>query len=91
MTGKALISCINVAHTKYESNSMDWQRVVESGWCLLTRQDMERFKQMCEDGLLGLSDYGIFKDWLAIDRSMDGYPRIKDGLALEGEVQKIED
>jgi hypothetical protein len=54
-TGNALINCINAAHTKYESNAMDWQRVIEIGWRLLTRPDMERFKQMCEDGLLGPS------------------------------------
>jgi hypothetical protein len=67
---------------------MDWQRVIEIGWHLLTRPDMERFKQMCEDGLLGPSNYGIFEDWLAINRSRDGYLRIKDGLVLEGEVQE---
>ncbi len=70
---------------------MDWQRVVEIGWHLLTRPDKERFKQMCEDGLLGQSDYGIFEDWSAIDRLRDGYLRIKDGLVLEGEVQEMED
>jgi hypothetical protein len=52
---------------------------------------MERFKQMCEDGLLGPSDYGIFEDWSTIDRSKDGYLRIKDGLVSEGEVQKMKD
>jgi hypothetical protein len=71
-TGNALINCINVAHTKYESNVMDWQWVIEIGWHLLARPDMERFKQMCEDGLLGPSNYGIFEDWLVIDRSRDG-------------------
>jgi hypothetical protein len=45
-TGNAFINCINAAHTKYESNAMDWQWVVEIGWCLLTRLDMERLKQM---------------------------------------------
>ncbi len=52
---------------------------------------MERFKEMCEDGLLGLGDYGLFKDWLAIDRSRDAYIHIRDGLVLEGEVQEMED
>jgi hypothetical protein len=28
---------------------------------------------------------------LAIDRSRDGYLRIKDGLVLEGEIQEMED
>ena len=78
-TGNALINCINAVYTKHESNVMDWQRDVEIGWRLLTRQDMERFKQMCEDGLLGPSNYGIFKDWLAINRSRDGYLRIRTG------------
>jgi hypothetical protein len=90
-TGNALINCIHSAHTKYESNMMDWQMVIETGWCLLTRADMERFEQMCDDGLLGPSDYGIFEDWLAIDRSRDGYLHIKDGLATEGEIQEMED
>ncbi len=70
---------------------MDWQQVVEIGWRLLTRQDMEKFEQMCEDGLLGPRDYGIFEDWLAINRSRDGYLCIKDGLVLEGVVQEMED
>ncbi len=39
-------------------------------WHLLSRVDMGRFEQMCEDGLLGTSNYGIFEDWLAIDWSM---------------------
>jgi hypothetical protein len=90
-TGNALISCINAAHTKYELNAMDWQWVVEIGWRLLTRQDIKRFGQMCEDGLLGPRDYGIFEDWLAINRSRDGYLRIKDRVVLEGSVQEMED
>jgi hypothetical protein len=28
---------------------MNWQRVIEIGWHLLTKADMERFEQMCED------------------------------------------
>jgi hypothetical protein len=88
--GNALISCINAAHEKYESNAMEWQWVVEIGWCLLTRQNMERYEQMCEDGLLGGSNYVIFEDWLAIERSRDEPLRIKDGLVLEVEAQEIE-
>ncbi len=79
-TGNALISCIHEAHTKYESNLLDWQRVVEIGWHLLTKQDMGRFEEMCKEGLLG------FEDWLAIDGSREAYIRIRDGLVLEGEI-----
>jgi hypothetical protein len=50
--GNALINCIHAAHEKYESYAMDWQWVVEIDWRLLTKQDIERFKQMCEDQLL---------------------------------------
>ncbi len=87
--GNAVISCIHAAHTKYESIPLDWQRVVEIGYCLFMRQDMERFQEMCEDGLLGPGDYGIFENWLAIDRSRDGYIRIRNGLVLEGEIQEM--
>jgi hypothetical protein len=52
---------------------------------------MGRFKEMCDDGLLGLGDHGIFKDWLAIDRSRNGYIRIRDGLVSEREVEEVED
>ncbi len=90
-TGNALISRINAAHTKYELNLLDWQRVIGISWCLLTRQDMERFEEMCEDGLLGLGDYVIFENWSAIDRSRDGYLHIKDGLVSKEEVQEMED
>jgi hypothetical protein len=90
-TGNAVISCIHVAHMKYESNLLDWQRVVESGYRLFTRQDMVRFQEMCKDGLLGPGDYGIFEDWSDIDRSRDGYIRIRDGLVLEGEIQEMND
>jgi hypothetical protein len=89
--GNAVISCICAAHKKYESNPVDWQRVVEIGWCLLTKQDMERFEEMCEDGLLGPGDYGLFEDWSDINRSRDGYIRIRDGLILVGDVQEIND
>jgi hypothetical protein len=88
-TGNALISCINAVHTKYESNLLDRQRAVEIGYRLFMRQDMERFQEMCKDGLLGQGDYGIFEDWLAIDRLRDGYIRIMDGLVLEGEIQEM--
>ncbi len=88
-TGNAVISCIHAAHTKYESNQLYWQQVVEIGYCLFMRQDMERFQEMCEDGLLGQADYGIFEDWSAIDRSRDGYIHIRDGLVLEGEIQEM--
>jgi hypothetical protein len=90
-TGNAVISCIHAAHTKYESNPLDWQRVVEIGYRLFTRKDMERFQEMCKDGLLGPGDYGIFEDWSAIVRSQDGYIRIRDGLVLEGEIQEMND
>jgi hypothetical protein len=89
--GNAVISCIHAAQTKYESNPLDWQRVVEIGWHLLTRQDMERFQEMCKDGLLRPGDYGIFEDWSAIDRLRDGYVCIREGLVSEGEVQEIDD
>jgi hypothetical protein len=85
-----LIKCINAAHKKYESNAMDWQMVIEIGWRPITRADMERFEQICEDGLLGPSDYGNFEE-STIDRSRDGYLCIKDGLVLEGEIQEMED
>jgi hypothetical protein len=87
--GNAIISCICTAHTKYESKLLDWQQVVEIGYRLFTRRDMIRFQEMCKDGLLGPGDYGIFKDWLDIDRSQDGYIRIRDGLVLEGEIQEM--
>ncbi len=79
-----------MAHTKYESNLLDLQWVVEIGWCLLTRQDMERFQEMYKDGFLGPGDYGIFKDWWAINRLRDGYVRIRDGLVSEGEVLEMD-
>jgi hypothetical protein len=84
-TGNAVISCIHAAHMKYELNPLDWQQVVEIGYCLFTRQDMERFQEMCKDGLLGPGDYGIFKDWTAIVRSQDEYI-CRDGLILEGKI-----
>jgi hypothetical protein len=55
------------------------------------KQDMERFEELCKDGLLGPRDYGFFEDWLAIDRWRDAYIRILDGLVLEGEVQEMDD
>jgi hypothetical protein len=88
-TGNAVISCIHVAHTIYESNLLDWQRVVEISYCLFTRQDMARIQEMCKDGLLGLGDHGIFEDWSAIDGSRDGYIRIRDGLVSEGKIQEM--
>ncbi len=89
--GNSVISFICAAHTKYESNPVDWQRVVEIGWRLLTKQDMERFEEMCKDGLLGPGDYGLFEDWSDINRSRDGYIRIRDGLILVGEIQEMND
>jgi hypothetical protein len=89
--GNAVISCICAAHMKYESNLIDWQRVVEISYRLFTRRDMVRFQEMCEDGLLGAGDYGIFKDWSDIVRLQDGYIRIRDGLVLEGEIQEMND
>jgi hypothetical protein len=84
-----VISCIHTAHTTYELNLLHWQQVVEIGYCLFTRQDMVRFQEMCEDGLLGPGDYGIFEDWLGINKSRDWYIRIRDGLVLEGEIQEM--
>jgi hypothetical protein len=52
---------------------------------------MERFEEMCKDGLLGLGDYGLFKDWSAIDRSRDAYIRIRDGLVSEGWIIFLDD
>jgi hypothetical protein len=80
-----------VAHKKYELNPLDWQQVIEIGWRLLTKQDMVRFQEMCDDGLLGPGDYGLFEDWSVIVRSRDGYIHIRDGLVSEGEVQGMDD
>jgi hypothetical protein len=87
--GNAVISCIDAAHTKYESNLLDWQRGVEINWCLLTKQDMDRFKEMCKEGLWGPGDYGLFEDWLAIDGSREASIRIRYGLVLDGEIQEM--
>ncbi len=87
--GNAVISCIDAAHTKYESNPLDWQQVVEIGWRLLTKQDMGRFKEMSKKGLLRPGDYGLFEDWSAIDGSREAYIRIRDGLVSDGEIQEM--
>ncbi len=89
--GNSVISCIDAAHMKYESNLLDWQWVVEIGWHLLTKQGMGRFEEMCKEGLLGPGDYGLFKDWSAIDGSREAYIRIRDGLVLKGEIQEMND
>jgi hypothetical protein len=52
---------------------------------------MVRFQEMCEDGLLGAGDNGLFEDSSAIVRSRDGYICIRDGLVLDGEIQEIND
>ncbi len=62
-----------------------------TGWCLLTKRDMRKFKNLCEDGLLGPGDYGIFEDWSAINKLQEKYIRIKDWLISEGEVQDMND
>ncbi len=59
------------------------------GWRLLTKRDMRKFKNLCEDGLLGPGDYGIFEVWSAINKLKEKYICIKDGLILEGEVQDM--
>ncbi len=61
------------------------------GWHLLTKRDMHKFKNLCEDGILGPGDYGIFKDWSAINKLQEKYIHIKDGLISEGEVQDMND
>ncbi len=58
-------------------------------WCLLTKRDMRKFKNLFKNGLLGPGDYGIFEDWSAINQSQEKYIRIKDGLISEGEVQDM--
>jgi hypothetical protein len=50
---------------------------------------MRKFKNLCEDGLLGPGDYGIFKDWSDIDKSQERYIRIKDGLVSVCEVPEM--
>jgi hypothetical protein len=57
-----IISCVQAAHEKYQSNPPDWQQVIERGWRLLTKRDMRTFKNLCKDGLLGPGDYRIFED-----------------------------
>jgi hypothetical protein len=87
--GNVIISCVQAAHEKYHSNPPDWEDVIVRGWHLLTKWDMRKFKNLCENGLLGPGDYGIFEDWSAINKSQEKYIRIKDGLILEGEVQDM--
>ncbi len=82
--GNVIISCAQAAHEKYHSNPPDWQQVIEKGWRLLTKRDVRKFKNLCKDGLLGPGDYGIFEDWLDIDKLQERYIHIKDGLVLVG-------
>jgi hypothetical protein len=89
--GNVIISCVQAAHEKYQSNPPDWQNVIVRGWRLLMKRDMRKFKNLCEDGLLGPGDYGIFEDWSTINKSQEKYIRIKDGLISEGEVQDTND
>jgi hypothetical protein len=89
--GNVIISCIQAAHEKYQSNPPDWQDVIVRGWRLLMKQDMRKFKNLCKDGLLGPGNYGIFEDWSAINKSQEKYIRIKDRLILEGKVQDMND
>jgi hypothetical protein len=72
-------------------NLLDWQWVVKIDWCLLMKQDIGRFKEMCKEGLLGPRESGLFEDWSAIDGSREAYIRIRDGLVLEGEIQEMND
>jgi hypothetical protein len=87
--GNVIISCVQAAHEKYQSNPLDWQQVIERGWHLLTKRDMCKFKNLCEDGLSGPGDYRIFEDLSAIKKLQEKYIHIKDGLVLEGEVQEM--
>jgi hypothetical protein len=87
--GNVIISCVQAAHEKYQLSPPDWQDIIMRGWHLLTKQDMHKFKNMCEGVLLGPEDHGIFEDWSAINKSQEKYIRIKDGLILEGEVQDM--
>jgi hypothetical protein len=50
---------------------------------------VRKFKNLCKEGLLGPGDYGIFEDWLDIDKLQERYIRIKDGLVLKGDVQEM--
>ncbi len=84
-----IISCIQAAHEKCQSNPPDWQDVIVRVWRLLTKLDVRKLKNLCKDGLLGPGDYRIFKDWSAINKSQEKYIRIKDGLISEGEVQDM--
>jgi hypothetical protein len=79
------------AFTWLIGNLLDWQQVVEIDYRMFTRWDMVRFQEICKDGLLGPRDYGIFEDWSGINKSRDGYIRIRDGLVLEGEIQEVND
>jgi hypothetical protein len=72
-------------------NPPDWQDVIVRGWCLLMKWDIRKFKNLCEDDLLGPGDYGIFEDWSAINKSQEKYTCIKEGLISEGEVQDMND
>jgi hypothetical protein len=83
-----IISCIQAAHEKYQSNPPDWQDVIVRGWCLLMKRDMRKFTNMCKDGLLGPGDYGIFEDWSSINKLQKKFICIKDRLASDGEVHK---
>ncbi len=87
--GNVIISCVQAAHEKYQSNPPDRQQVIERGWRLLTKRDMRKFKNLCKDGLLSPGDCGIFEDWSAINKSQEKYIRIKVGLVSEGEVQEM--
>jgi hypothetical protein len=89
--GNGIISCVQAAHEKYQSNPPDWQQAIERGWRMLTKWDMRKFKNLCEDGLLGPGEYGIFEDWSDIDKSQERYICIKDGLVSVGEVQEMND
>ncbi len=59
------------------------------GLRLLTKQDMHRFKKLCEDGHLIQEDYRIYEDWSSFNKLRERYIQIKAGLLSEGEVQNM--
>ncbi len=62
-----IIGSVDTAHTKYDTDCLDWQSVIDEGHKLLCQADMLQFKELCDNSYLLCNDEcDLYKEWTQV-------------------------
>ncbi len=64
---RTIIESVDTTHTKYETDCLDCQSIIDDGNELLCKADMMQFKELCDNNYMLCEDeYDLYKEWAQV-------------------------